>query len=405
MRHTYLRFCCLLTGLSMLLCFIGPTSVRAEDDNEYVPNQVLVKLAPTANVLTIAAAYGLSTVLGSIDQLASHPIYRLRIVDGTPPPEKAAALASNPLVIYAEPNYLGDEPEGYQQSSWSKGDDVGSYTAQWAPRVMRLPEAHSITNGAKIIVAVLDTGVDRTHPALAGRLVAGFDFVDGDLDPSEEGVYGQDMAYGHGTHVSGLVALAAPDAKIMPLRILKPDGTGDSWLLAQAVRYAFSNRASVINLSYGVTHRSMLIDDILTEVTTARPGVVVAAAAGNSGTTTPEYPAAEDVPGLLAVAASTKADKLADWSTRGAWVQVAAPGDRILSTVPLDSGSAYGTWSGTSMATPLTAGTAALVRAAYPNLTPAEVATRIISTAATITGPVPRRVDAAAALGLPATVP
>ena len=66
----------------------------------------------------------------------------------------------------------------------------------------------------------------------------GFDFVDLDADPSEEGVYGQDIAYGHGTHVAGLVALAAPDAKIMPLRILKPDGTGNSWLLAQAVRYA-----------------------------------------------------------------------------------------------------------------------------------------------------------------------
>ena len=161
----------------------------------------------------------------------------------------------------------------------------------------------------------------------------------------------------------------------------------------------------MINLSYSVQHRSLLLDDVLSIVTSMQPGAVVAAAAGNSGGTAPEYPAAEDVPGLLAVAASTLSDKLADFSTRGSWVSVAAPGERIVSSVPLDSGSAYATWSGTSMAAPLTAGTAALVRAAQPNLKPAEVAQQIIVTSATIRGSVPHRIDAAAAVGLPAAQP
>ncbi|HJZ47770.1 MAG TPA: S8 family serine peptidase, partial [Roseiflexaceae bacterium] len=317
-------------------------------------NEVLVKLTDPTALPIISAALQLTL----IDQLEGRPIYRLRLanplasLDGV-----LAALLANPLVVYAEANYLGEEPEGIAQSSWSRGDnDDTGYRTQWAPDKIRLPDAHTVSRGAGVTVAVLDTGADLDHPALAGRLVQGVDFVDGDLDPSEEGVYGQDIAFGHGTHVAGLIALAAPDAKIMPLRILKPDGSGNSWLLAQAIRYATDYRVGVINLSYSVKHRSLLIDEVLSDVTSAQPGAVVAAAAGNSGGTAPEYPAAEGVPGLLAVAASTISDNLAVFSTRGAWVSVAAPGDRIVSSVPLSSGSAYATWSGTSMAAPLTAG-------------------------------------------------
>ncbi len=363
-------------------------------------NEVLVKLTDPTALPIISAALQLTL----IDQLEGRPIYRLRLANPLASLQNVlAALMANPLVVYAEPNYLGEEPEGIARSSWSSGDDENGYASQWAPDTIRLPEAHTISRGAGITVAVLDTGADLDHPALAGRLVQGIDFVDGDLDPSEEGVYGQDIAFGHGTHVAGLIALAAPDAKIMPLRILRPDGRGNSWLLAQAIRYAATSGARVINISYSVHKRSLLLEDVLGEVMSAVPGAVVAAAAGNSGpSTAPEYPAAEGVPGLIAVAASTRSDRLADFSTRGSWVDLAAPGDRIVSSVPDNT---YGTWSGTSMAAPLVAGTAALVRAAQPNLKPAEVAQHIIVTSATIHGSVPHRIDAAAAVGLPAAQP
>jgi thermitase len=359
-------------------------------------NEVLVKLTDPTALPIISAAFQLTL----IDQLEGRPIYQLRLADPLASLQNVlAALLANPLVVYAEPNYLGEEPEGVYTSSWSRGGDENGYRRQWAVDEIRLPEAHTVSRGAGITVAVLDTGADLDHPTLAGHLVQGIDFVDGDLDPSEEGVYGQDIAFGHGTHVAGLVALAAPDAKIMPLRILRPDGSGNSWLLAQAIRYAAARGVQVINISYSVHQRSFLIDELLSEVTSLAPGAVVAAAAGNSGPSTAlEYPAAEGVPGLIAVAASTKADKLASFSTRGSWVDVAAPGDRIISSVPDDT---YGVWSGTSMAAPLVAGTAALVRAANPDLSPADVAERITATAAAIAGPVPRRVDAAAALGCP----
>jgi thermitase len=394
-----------------LLCYLGAVPARAVGLPAYVAGEVLVKLKLSLGIQIPPVLPGL--VL--LDQLDPLPIFRFSISDGKTPLEKAAALQNDLLlrylVAYAEPNYIGEAPQDQQQSSWAAGDPANTFGNQWALDKMRLPEAQQVSRGAGITVAVIDTGVDLAHPALAGRLVPGFDFVDGDFNPSEEGVAGQDRAYGHGTHVAGLIAQAAPDAKIMPLRILKPDGTGNSWLMAQALQYAVSNIAAVINISYSSRNPgiSKVVDDVLAQATCAQagnsscsaarlPGAVVVAAAGNNGPSTqPEYPAASGMAGTLAVAASAQDDTLAPFSTAGAWVDVAAPGVQIVSSVP---GGGYACWSGTSMATPLAAGTAALLRAAYPNLSPAAVVGRITTTAVAIAGPVPRRVDAAAALGL-----
>jgi subtilisin family serine protease len=193
----------------------------------------------------------------------------------------------------------------------------------------------------------------------------------------------------------------------MPLRTLAPDGVGTIWAQVNALRFAINHNADVINLSFSFLGRSRVLDDLLAQATcvtaldakcraNVRPGAVVAAAAGNSGIRIAEYPAADTAPGLLAVAASTQADTLAIFSTYGAWVPVAAPGERIISSVP---GGAYASWSGTSMATPLAAGTMALIRAVNPAYRPAAVVARIMTTAATLTGPVRRRIDAAAAVG------
>jgi thermitase len=400
-----------LLAVIVTLAFGAPAAAaRASTDQlgDYVPDEVLVKLNPGVDVRAVAARNGLKTTPNSLDQINQHPIYRLLIADGTPPPQKAAELTKSLQALYAEPNYIGGLPEARQRSSWAVGSSAGDYTQQWVPAKLRLPQAHTVTRGADVIVAVLDTGVDRTHPALVGQLVDGFDFVDLDPDPSEEGWYGSDSAYGHGTHVAGLVALVAPDAKIMPLRTLGPDGIGTIWAQVQALRFAVDHGADVINLSYSFSQRSQLLDDILGEITCSasvdadcrakvRPGAVVVAASGNSGLNAREYPAADYLPGILATAASTENDNLAIFSTYGSWVSVAAPGDRVVSTVP---GGQYAAWSGTSMAAPLAAGSVALVRAAYPNMRPVDVVNRIATTAARISSPVRRRVDAAAALGL-----
>jgi subtilisin family serine protease len=402
-----------LVAAILLLCLSGVSRAAATDENtssSYVAGEVIVTLRPGADIRAVATSYGLQPT--PREQLNGHAIYRMQIVDGAAPPTKAARLATDLRVAYAEPNYLGQTPESRQQSSWTVGGDSGGYRAQWASDKIRLPEAHTVTQGASVIVAVLDTGADLSHPALVQQLTPGFDFVDNDSDPSEIGVYGQDYSYGHGTHVAGLVAFAAPQAKIMPLRTLKPDGTGTIWAQAEALRYALDQGADVINLSFSYSTPSKLLNDILGEVTCgapvdvdcrtgARPGVVVVAAAGNSGTRNPQYPAATWLPGVLAVAASTESDTLAAFSSYGVWVDVAAPGERILSCVP---GGGYGTWSGTSMSTPLVAGTAALVRAAYPAMQPAAVAVQITTTGNIISEFVQRRIDAAVAVGLPVLV-
>lgn len=404
-----------------------------------MPDEVVVKLFRPGDLSGVAADFRLEPE--PLAQFGTRPIYRLRILDGVSPPDKAELLQQDGRVQYAEPNYINQAPEGQQRVSWARGGDSNEYVAHWAGAFIGLPAAHSVTRGAGIVVAVLDTGIDRDHPALAGRVLPGFDFVDMDDDPNEVGVAGEDIVYGHGTHVAGLVALAAPEAQILPVRVLDRDGVGNIWVLAEALAYAVNpdgdiqtpDGAHVINLSLSTRRQTRLIEEIVRDVICAddddredddndhnddnnrprsmraeddddclaAPGrsAVVVAAAGNRASTLPEYPAAEMQPGLLAVAANTAADTLADFSNFGAWVHVAAPGDRILSSVP---GNKYGIWSGTSMAAPLVAGQAALVRAAYPELTAAQVAERIRLTAWGPDGE-PPRVDAAAALGLSPT--
>ena len=299
-----------------------------------------------------------------------------------------------------------------------------------APAALRLPEAQALSTGAGMRVAVLDTGIDPTHPVFAGRLLPGFDFVDFDTDPSEVGNAAANIAFGHGTHVAGLVALVAPGAKIMPLRVLDADGTGNAWVLAEAMLHAVDpdgnpatdDGAHVINMSLGSLSRTQLLDSVGVIATCNIPaaivkplddfsdpgynadkqrcsvgsGAVIVAAAGNDGSgSVREYPAAEGVYGLIAVTASTTASRLADFSNFGSWVHVAAPGEGLTSAVP---GGGFGTWSGTSMAAPLAAGTAALLRSREPALTPRDVTRRLARISADLCGTQLRRIDAAAVL-------
>jgi subtilisin family serine protease len=421
MTHSYRRWIVTLMLCGLLVSLMAPGApARAQEPDQYLPDEVVVKLTSSTDLAGIAAAFALDPV--PLDQFGTRTIYRLRILDGATPPDRAAALAADPRIVFAEPNLVGRAPEGQPQVSWAKGSDGGGYASQWAASMIRLPEAHSITRGAGVTVAVLDTGIDRTHPALAGRLVNGYDFVDLDADPGEVDANGQNVMYGHGTHIAGLIALVAPEARIMPVRVLDTEGASNSWVIAEALAYAMNpdgnhstpDGADVINLSLSTDRPTNLLAEVVAAVkcdvasgqngapveclNPYQYGAVVVAAAGNSSSSTPEYPAAEGLAGSLAMGASTMEDGLASFSNYGSWVHLAAPGVDLLSSLP---GGGYGVWSGTSMATPLVAGEAALVRAAQPHLTAAAVVGHILSTSTDIGGAVPKRIDAAAALGLP----
>jgi subtilisin family serine protease len=390
-----------------------------------VTGEVLVKLGTTAALDPLLAKYPL--VL--IDRFGRRPIYRLKVAGPVSVKDMIAALSAEPGVLIAEPNFVHSAPEARKNVVWAIGTPT-AYSTQWAPQAMHLSDAHRIATGDGVRVAVLDTGVDRMHPLLAGRLVPGFDFVDFDPDPSEGSSLG--TGYGHGTHVAGLVALAAPGATIMPLRVLDPSGQGNAWVLAEAMLYAVDpdgnpdtdDGAHVINMSLGSISRTRLFSALSQLVSCSVPdvgeavdpaadvsdpgydgdkrrcanfgGAVVVAAAGNDASdAVREYPAAEGAYGLVAVAASNSREGVATFSNFGSWIDVAAPGDRITSSVP---GGGYGTWSGTSMAAPLASGVAALLREAEPQLDADSIARRVVLRSSTLCGAALRQIDALAAL-------
>lgn len=411
-------------ALAVALALAG-AAVHAGTEGEAVAGEILVKLARTNDLPALLARHPVTLV----GQFGARPIYRLRMVGAADTRPTLSALAKEPGVLAAEPNLVHRSPEARKNQAWAIGN-AAAYVEQWAPAAVRLASAQGLSTGAGQRVAVLDTGVDAAHPALAGRLLPGFDFVDGDTHPAETA---NPLApgYGHGTHVAGLIALAAPAARIMPLRVLDAEGAGNVWVLAEALLHALDpdrnpttpDGATVINLSLGTLTRTHVLDAVVTLATcaaveprdkvndqsdpgynddrtrcAAQGGAVIVAAAGNDASASVrEYPAAEGVYGLLAVTASTAARRIAPYANSGNWIHVAAPGDGLTSVFP---GGAYATWSGTSMASAFTSGLVALLRAREPGLSPVDVARRIERSATSLCDTRLLQIDAAAALGL-----
>ncbi len=395
-------------------------------------DEVIVQLRAGADIAPLFVKHQLSL----IGRFGTRPIFRLKVHGKKKVKDAIEALSREPTVLSAEANvdHHGMAPFA-KNMPWAIGES-STPTTQWALETIRLDEAHRLTRGKGIRIAVLDSGVDASHPALAGRMLRGFDFVDGDDDPSEKGEPGG-PTYGHGTHVAGILAQIAPEARIMPMRILDANGTSNTWVLAEAMLRAMDpdgdpstdDGAHVINLSVGTHAKTQLFKTVARLVTCKLPrkgaagssgdddddddesdigvsvadkarcqgfgGAVVVAAAGNSGDDkVREYPAAENSKGLLSVAATTRGGALASFSNRG-WVKLAAPGEGVTSAVP---GGTYATWSGTSMASPIVAGTAALVRAANRAMAVEDVTKRLESTSSKLCGTSLKQLDAGAAV-------
>jgi serine protease len=246
---------------------------------------------------------------------------------------------------------------------------------QWDFSKISVAGAWQTSTGAGVTVAVIDTGVDAKHPDLAVNVLSGYDAIANKAGVSTD-------PNGHGTHVAGTIAAVtgngvgvsaiAPDTKILPVKVLGSDGSGYMSDTAEGIIWAADHGAGVINMSLG---SSAKVTAVTNAITYARSkGVVVVAAAGNDrakGSPT-NYPAADA--GVIGVAATDSADKVASYSNAGSYVDVAAPGSAILSTYPTAlNSSGYGSMSGTSMATPHVAAVAALLKAYNPALTPDQV--------------------------------
>lgn len=389
----------LIVAVAVAAFMLAATAAQAEyeEDNggdaEYEANDVVVKLAPGsgATIEQINRDYNTTT---RDKLLGSRGIYLLD-TNGQEPSRLAQRMSADNRLEYAEPNYIHNSPEGDMQRNGHSGsapkpsNNPGPYSQQYAVDELRLSQAHESARGQGVVVAVLDTGVQRGHPKLSGSLTAGYDFVGDDGNPADTGNGrdddgdGQvDEMVGHGTHDAGVAHLAAPGAKVMPLRVLNSDGRGNDFVIAEAIKYAENNGADVISMSFGSSAQSEIMDEVLEDATEGEEdggggGMVAVAAAGNANSSSPHYPAAseEDV---LAVASVNKDAKKSGFSNYGNWVDVASPGSGIYSTFPNDR---YAYWSGTSMATPFIAGEAALVRGKYPAMSSGAINNRITSTA------------------------
>ncbi len=362
----------------------GPAYAEVEGDR-YQTGELVVKLDPTsdATIDEINATYGtttLKTLLGSAE------IYLVRLPSGTDPEATAKSMSGDPRLLYAEPNFIGAPPEGGgSYRAWAEPTTTSS-SDQYAVDALNLSCAQSVTLGEGTMIAVLDTGAQLDHPALEASLTTGkerYDFVDDDPNPADDpngldddadGVI--DEMVGHGTHVAGIVDLVAPEARIMPLRILDSEGHGDVFAAAEAISFASRKGADVLNLSFGTQDRSKLLDDVIGRA--AKEGVVTVAAAGNLNTDVPQYPAAAEDAGTLAVTSVGPDDVKSDFANFGGWVDVAAPGEGIHSAFPT---SAYASATGTSMATPFVAGQAALIKSVAPSLGIESVEGQITKTA------------------------
>ncbi|SDY15046.1 type VII secretion-associated serine protease mycosin [Micromonospora pattaloongensis] len=266
----------------------------------------------------------------------------------------------------------------YRRHLTAVPNDPGyAYGDQNYLNTIRLPQAWDRTKGsATQVIAVVDTGVDVNHPDLKGRTVPGYNAVTPGAAPTD--------SEGHGTMVAGIaaanthngvgVAGAAWTGRIMPIKVFGPGGTAFDSDIAEGIIWAADRGAKIINLSLGGPGTSSTLHDAVKYATSK--GAVVVVAAGNEGDDTPQYPAA--YPEVLAVGATDTAGALTDFSSWGDWIDVAAPGFGIVSTGP---GNQYYIGSGTSFAAPLVSGVAALVRTAYPSLTPAQVIARLKDTA------------------------
>jgi hypothetical protein len=349
-----------------LILFIGSAAAQTPCENgTRACREIIVRLHP--NQAPDAVATGVS---GSVIRaIPGRRTFLIQIPQQANFQTVLSALSNDQRVAWAEPNYLQGGPSGMTQSFFlSMTPNPIQVTSQYAAPLIGIPEAHLVSRGAGTTIAVLDTGLDPTHPAFDGRIAPGgwnfltntADFADVGNGLDDNGNNLIDELTGHGTMVSGLVLLVAPQAQILPLKILNSDGVGTAFAMAQAIDAAVAAGAQIINISAGSTMPSVAVRDAVNNAAAAN--CLVVAAVGNANRESPRlYPAGHD--SALAVAGTDADDIKAQFSDYGDHIILAAPAVDIVGPFP---GAQYATANGTSFATPLVSGTAALIRSAFP---------------------------------------
>jgi thermitase len=331
-----------------------------------------------------------------------------------------ARFSSNPEIEYIEPNYIitlnkaggvGEEVKAPKDINFKKqwgmkndGKNGRIFGVGLAGEDINILRAWSITQGSKNIkIAVIDTGVDYSHPDLLNQIdvnvaeLKGRPGVDDDNNGFVDDIYGYDFAnkdgdpndgHGHGTHCAGVigathneigVAGIMKNVKILPIKFLTDEGSGETIDAISAIDYGIKRGVNIMSNSWGGGEKEQALEDAITAAEKA--GITFVAAAGNDSSnndSTASYPANYEVSNVISVGSYTAAGARSGFSNYGVkTVHVTAPGSNIISTYK-DGG--YTTMSGTSMATPHIAGIIGLLLSKEPNLTPGQVRERLIKT-------------------------
>ncbi len=272
------------------------------------------------------------------------------------------------------------------RTAWASGSRTAWASGEYLPVVqntdsfkqINLEAAQTLAPnlGTGVKIAVIDTGLDLSHPAFEGALAPASewrDFYGNDAVPQDEGTLGVG-GYGHGTAVASIVLQVAPGATILPLRVLGPDGSGDTLMIAQAIKYAVSKGAKIINLSLGSKNKSEIVQREITNATNA--GVLVVASAGNDNLNSITFPAsiATNKGALgdnsISVGSVDLQDRKSSFSNYSNELELVAPGESIFTAGP---DNLLVAWSGTSMSAPIVTGGLALAEgqltATPPDLT------------------------------------
>ena len=383
------------------VAFGAPTFQPGRDVSNPVPGEILVgfKADVTPDQIDAAVKAAGGIVLGKTS-FPRTQIVRLKLVpDNQEAKDQAiSSLKANDLVKYAEPHVKrwahGTRNPGGGGVNAQAGDPL--LYAQWGYYDIGANWVSPPSGTTSPLVAVVDTGVDYTHPDLVGRVVKGYDFVNADADPMDD--------YGHGTHVSGIIAAAANNgygiagvgwkSKILAIKALNSQGWGTDWEIAQAIRFAANNASvKVINMSLGGGYSSTEEEAVNYAVVTKKKLLV--ASAGNDYSDIAPFPAGfadpvaypEFAGRVLAVAAHDVTQCKADFSNYGTWVSITAPGVDVLSTVPPSLGyTGFDSWSGTSMSAPHVTGAAAAAWERSPSLSNTQVAALITQNNAAFPG-------------------